>query len=217
MTCGGARMVSGGASNEYRCHETAGGGTAGRRRDAGRCPFRRQREGIFEFSCVRVGARGRGVGRTVGGGEFSFPSIGSEGTTGTTGAAAMDSRMAIASCWRSVILAMVSQPRFKQRDEVRDPAASRVRLPRRRSVDATGYPPLALAGSRWTNRGVRDARGDDGVRVSCVRRARRCFDRATRSPERSHDPVCCPSFQTGRFHFTVRTTESTDRDKTCRR
>ena len=108
---------------------------------------------------------------------------------------------------------------FKQRggDEVRDPAASRVRLPRRRSVDATGYPPLALAGSRWTNRGVCDARGGDGVRVSCVRRARRCFDRATRSPERSHDPVCCPSFQTGRFHFTVRTTESTDRDKTCRR
>jgi hypothetical protein len=114
----------------------------------------------------------------------------------------MDSRMAIASCWRSVILAMVSQPRFKQRggDEVRDPAASRVRLPRRRSVDATGYPPLALAGSRWTNRGVCDARGDDGVRVSCVRRARRCFDRATRSHKRSHDPVCCPSFQTVRFH-----------------
>jgi len=112
-----------------------------------------------------------------------------------------------------------SQPRFKQRggDEVRDPAAPLVRLPRRRSVDATGYPPLALAGSRWTNRGVCDARGDDGVRVSCVRRARRCFDRATRSPERSHDAVCCPSFQTGRFHFTVRTTESTDRDKTCRR
>ena len=215
MTCVGARIVSGGASNKYRGHERRGRG--GRRRDAGRCPFRRQR--IFEFSCVRVGAHGRGVGRTVGGGEFSFPSIGSEGTADTTGAAAMDSRMAIASCWRSVILAMVSQPRFKQRggDEVRDPAASRVRLPRRRSVDATGYPPLALAGSRWTNRGVCDARGDDGVRVSCVRRARRCFDRATRSPERSHDAVCCPSFQTGRFHFTVRTTESTDRDKTCRR
>jgi hypothetical protein len=139
---------------------------------------------------VRVGARGRGVGRTVGGGEFSFPSIGSEGTTGTTGAAAMDSRMAIASCWRSVILAMVSQPRFKQRDEVRDPAASRVRLPRRRSVDATGYPPLALAGSRWTNRGVCDARGGDGVRVSCVRRARQCFDRATRSHKRSLKTCC---------------------------
>ena len=93
---------------------------------------------------------------------------------------------------------------FKQRggDEVRDPAASRVRLPRRRSVDATGYPPLALAGSRWTNRGVCDARGGDGVRVSCVRRARRCFDRATRSHKRSPRPaVCCPSFQTGRFSF----------------
>ena len=113
-----------------------------------------------------------------------------------------------------------SQPRFKHGggDEVRDPAAPRVRLPRRRSVDATGYPPLALAGSRWTNRGVCDARGDDGVRVSCVRRARRCFDRATRSTQALSRPaVCCASFQTGRFHFTVRTTESTDRDKTCRR
>ena len=76
-------------------------------------------------------------------------------------------------------------------DEVRDPAASRVRLPRRRSVDATGYPPLALAGSRWTNRGVCDARGDDGVRVSCVRRARRpprrCASR--RPPPLSRSPT----------------------------
>ena len=64
---------------------------------------------------MRVGARGRGVGRTVGGGEFSFPSIGSEGTAGTTGAAAMDSRMAIASCWRSVILAMGSNTEAEMR------------------------------------------------------------------------------------------------------
>ena len=51
----------------------------------------------------------------VGGGEFSFPSIGSEGTAATTGAAAMDSRMAIASCWRSVILAISAAFQTKRR------------------------------------------------------------------------------------------------------
>ena len=179
--------MSGGASNKYRGHETAGDGRAG---DDGTRGVARSVVSVkvfLSFHACGSARVGGASGVPWGAGSSPFR------PSGRRARRARRARRPWTRAWRSPAAgapsSSPSQPRFKQRggDEVRDPAASRVRLPRRRSVDATGYPPLALAGSRWTNRGVCDARGDDGVRVSCVRRARRCFDRATRSPKRSHD------------------------------
>ena len=192
MTCDGvgARIVSGGASNEYRCHETAGEGRAG---DDGTRGVARSVVSVkvfLSFHACGSARVGGASGVPWGAGSSPFR------PSGRRARRARRARRPWTRAWRSPAAgapsSSPSQPRFKQRggDEVRDPAAPLVRLPRRRSVDATGYPPLALAGSRWTNRGVCDARGGDGVRVSCVRRARRCFDRATRSHKRSLKTCC---------------------------